>query len=89
MVHPYRFVIGETPSVFSRLRSPPATLRALDRLEIDGTTLLCLNDDAGAKADQVSVYMKQWMRHRWPEQAGWELSEAEIPSDQIPVIQRT
>ncbi|KDQ19027.1 hypothetical protein BOTBODRAFT_184820 [Botryobasidium botryosum FD-172 SS1] len=73
LLHRYRFVIADIPSMFTFLTDPGAAqgeLRKIDRSSV--TALLCINDDVKWGDERVAQLMKDWQRRRWPQPASWE-----------------
>ncbi|KZT09088.1 uncharacterized protein LAESUDRAFT_537492 [Laetiporus sulphureus 93-53] len=71
----YRYVIGDTPSVFERLTSPGQVSSMLKRIErTSNVALLCLNDDVTKESwnDQVTDVLKTWFDSHWGQPAAWE-----------------
>ncbi|KAI8994106.1 hypothetical protein BD414DRAFT_273374 [Trametes punicea] len=69
----YRYVLGDTPSVFERLLSYSqvrAVLRSIDNKK--DVALLCLNDDLGKDDPRVAKLFIDWQEKKWPHAALWE-----------------
>ncbi|KAI0927538.1 hypothetical protein AcV5_008051 [Taiwanofungus camphoratus] len=71
----YRYVIGETPSLFERISGPRGTAVILNRVDKNrDIALLCINDDVAVADAQVAKIMKDWQDRRWKRPATWERS---------------
>ncbi|KAI0952888.1 hypothetical protein AcW1_007251 [Taiwanofungus camphoratus] len=71
----YRYVIGETPSLFERISGPRGTAVILNRVDKNrDVALLCINDDVAVADAQVAKIMKDWQDRRWKRPATWERS---------------
>ncbi|KAI0700068.1 hypothetical protein BC835DRAFT_478460 [Cytidiella melzeri] len=69
----YRFVIGETPSQFTMLKSigDLTILRSKLKKQPD-ITLLCINDDITRDYAKVDKLLRDWFKDMWPTPAAWE-----------------
>ncbi|KAI0366952.1 hypothetical protein BV20DRAFT_951200 [Pilatotrama ljubarskyi] len=69
----YRYIIGDTPSVFERLLSLPQVRNALKVIDANSElALLCVNDDLRKDDPHVSKLFLGWQEKRWPQPAAWE-----------------
>ncbi|KAI0629884.1 hypothetical protein C8Q77DRAFT_1065020 [Trametes polyzona] len=74
----YRYVIGETPSVFERLLSYSQVRDMISGIDNnEELALLCVNDDLGREDERVSTLFYNWQEKRWPQPAAWE---SDIPT---------
>jgi len=72
----YRFVIGDTPSIFTFLTDPGATQNELRRIDRHpNVALLCINDDVKFGDERIAEMMKAWQARWWPQPASWERVE--------------
>lgn len=69
----YRYVIGDTPSMFERISTPRQTDLIIKRVEKNrNVALLCINDDVARQDDEVGRILKRWLDKRWKRIAAWE-----------------
>ncbi|KAG9092209.1 hypothetical protein FRC06_000197 [Ceratobasidium sp. 370] len=74
MLQRYRFVIGDTPSIFAMVRNPVTAEAAFSSMEQDSSiALLCLNDDISTgEAEETDGVLRREQERRWPHPAAWE-----------------
>ncbi|GBE85251.1 3-O-alpha-D-mannopyranosyl-alpha-D-mannopyranose xylosylphosphotransferase [Sparassis crispa] len=73
----YRYMIGETPSLFERITSPKQLTAVLNRIDAKSDiALLCLNDDVAIERVDapVTAILKKWQSKQWTRRASWEKS---------------
>ncbi|KZS99795.1 uncharacterized protein LAESUDRAFT_732875, partial [Laetiporus sulphureus 93-53] len=71
----YRYVIGDTPSLFERVSSPQGAVQVVAHIErTPHVALLCINDDAMKESltSQVKQVLKIWFNRCWKKPATWE-----------------
>ncbi|CCM00622.1 uncharacterized protein FIBRA_02658 [Fibroporia radiculosa] len=69
----YRYVLGDTPSLFERIATPQQTARVIGGIENSkNIALLCINDDVARLDHEVSLVLKVWFDQRWKHPAAWE-----------------
>ena len=69
----YRYVIGDTPSLFERITSARAARSVLDRIDkYKENALLCINDDVSWGDEEVTNIMREWQDRKWSRRAAWE-----------------
>ncbi|KAF8758668.1 N-acetylglucosamine-1-phosphate transferase alpha and beta subunits [Rhizoctonia solani] len=75
MLQRYRFVIGDTPSVFAMVKSASDAKKAFNSMKADPSiALLCLNDDIrGSQAEEADKVLRREQEKRWPHAAAWEV----------------
>ncbi|CAE6424205.1 unnamed protein product [Rhizoctonia solani] len=75
MLQRYRFVIGDTPSVFAMVKSASDAEMAFNSMKTDPSiALLCLNDDIrGGEAEATDKALRREQEKRWPHAAAWEV----------------
>ncbi|KAF8710456.1 N-acetylglucosamine-1-phosphate transferase alpha and beta subunits, partial [Rhizoctonia solani] len=75
MLQRYRFVIGDTPSVFAMVKSASDAKKAFNSMKADPSiALLCLNDDIrGSQAEEADKALRREQEKRWPHAAAWEV----------------
>lgn len=52
----------------------PEDAKSLDMIGAEDS-MICVNDDVLVGASEVRATLKSWMRGKWPQSAGWELSD--------------
>ncbi|CCO28096.1 3-O-alpha-D-mannopyranosyl-alpha-D-mannopyranose xylosylphosphotransferase OS=Cryptococcus gattii serotype B (strain WM276 / ATCC MYA-4071) GN=XPT1 PE=3 SV=1 [Rhizoctonia solani AG-1 IB] len=75
MLQRYRFVIGDTPSVFAMVKSASDAEVTFKSIKADPSiALLCLNDDIrGGEAEAADKSLRHEQEKRWPHAAAWEI----------------
>ncbi|CAE6446760.1 unnamed protein product, partial [Rhizoctonia solani] len=75
MLQRYRFVIGDTPSIFAMVTSVFSAEMPFKRMKNDPSiALLCLNDDIhNGDAGAVDRTLRLEQDKRWPHPAAWEV----------------
>jgi len=69
----YRYVIGDTPSMFERISTPRQTAIIINRIEkTPKLGLLCINDDVARLDNEVAQVLKYWFQRRWGRRSAWE-----------------
>ncbi|KZT00163.1 uncharacterized protein LAESUDRAFT_764853 [Laetiporus sulphureus 93-53] len=71
----YRYVIGNTLSLFERVSSTQGAAQVVAHIErTPHVALLCINDDAMKESltSQVTQVLKTWFNRRWKKPAAWE-----------------
>ncbi|KAG8710670.1 hypothetical protein FRC08_016864 [Ceratobasidium sp. 394] len=74
MLQRYRFVIGDTPSIFAMVKNPVTAETAFSTMDKDRSiALLCLNDDiSSGQAEETDGVLRREQERRWPHPAAWE-----------------
>ncbi|CAE7207881.1 unnamed protein product [Rhizoctonia solani] len=75
MLQRYRFVIGDTPSIFAMVTSVFSAETPFKTMKNDPSiALLCLNDDIySSEAEAVDNTLRREQDKRWPHPAAWEI----------------
>ncbi|KAJ1309903.1 hypothetical protein OPQ81_006664 [Rhizoctonia solani] len=75
MLQRYRFVIGDTPSIFAMVTSAFSAEAPFKAMKNDPSiALLCLNDDIyGSDAEAADQTLRREQDKRWPHPAAWEV----------------
>ncbi|KAG8689204.1 hypothetical protein FRC11_003783 [Ceratobasidium sp. 423] len=75
MLQRYRFVIGDTPSIFAMVTSSYSAEAPFRAMGNDPSiALLCLNDDLyGSDAEAADKTLRREQDKRWPHPAAWEV----------------
>ncbi|KDN51800.1 hypothetical protein RSAG8_00348, partial [Rhizoctonia solani AG-8 WAC10335] len=75
MLQRYRFVIGDTPSIFAMVTSVISAETPFKQMRDDpSVALLCLNDDIyGSEAEVADKTLRREQDQRWPHPAAWEV----------------
>ncbi|KAH7340746.1 hypothetical protein B0J17DRAFT_749529 [Rhizoctonia solani] len=75
MLQRYRFVIGDTPSIFAMVTSTSTAETPFKAMKDDPSiALLCLNDDIyGSEAEAADETLRREQDKRWPHPAAWEV----------------
>ncbi|OBZ71400.1 Exosome complex exonuclease rrp6 [Grifola frondosa] len=69
----YRYIIGDTPSMFERITSPNNAKSVLKKINNNpDVALLCINDDVAVGDNEVATILKEWQDRRWNHSANWE-----------------
>ncbi|KAG8686910.1 hypothetical protein FRC09_013844, partial [Ceratobasidium sp. 395] len=74
MLQRYRFVLGDTPSIFAMVRNVVTAEAAFATMERDSSiALICLNDDILVReAEETDGVLRREQGRRWPHPAAWE-----------------
>ncbi|KAG9119574.1 hypothetical protein FRC07_005346 [Ceratobasidium sp. 392] len=74
MLQRYRFVLGDTPSIFAMVRNVVTAEAAFDTMKADSSiALMCLNDDISTyEAEATDGVLRREQERRWPRPAAWE-----------------
>ncbi|KAG8929980.1 hypothetical protein FRC02_004793 [Tulasnella sp. 418] len=79
LIHRYRFLIGLTPTTFTRLQGPAGTNHTLSQLSsipaANKSAMICINDDVEHQPELVGSIFRDWMQKEWPVPAQWESKE--------------
>ncbi|KAG8745306.1 hypothetical protein FRC10_008323 [Ceratobasidium sp. 414] len=75
MLQRYRFVIGDTPSIFAMVQNTVTAEAAFSTMNRDSSiALLCLNDDISiGQAEETDGVLRREQERRWPHPAAWEM----------------
>ncbi|CAE6520913.1 unnamed protein product [Rhizoctonia solani] len=75
MLQRYRFVLGDTPSIFAMVTSTYSAETPFKAMRNDPSiALLCLNDDlSGSDAEAADKALRREQDKRWPHPAAWEV----------------
>ncbi|KAF8610532.1 hypothetical protein BDV93DRAFT_517652 [Ceratobasidium sp. AG-I] len=73
MLQRYRFVIGDTPSIFAMVHDVSTALTPFETMASDKSiALLCLNDDIYGQIEATDDILRREQGRRWPHAAAWE-----------------
>ncbi|KAF8501253.1 hypothetical protein JB92DRAFT_2976612 [Gautieria morchelliformis] len=73
MLERYRFVIGQTSTLFYIIRSASDALIQLGRAKFEeDAALMCLNDNMDGFSPRAEKLLLDWQEGRWGRKAGWE-----------------